>query len=162
MRSFSRIPYDKVSMAGDDNYDNPEGLASEEDEGVPDNVVHVDFGRKRPAKAAALTEVFDYDDPAQGAKFEAFAKLIDLGMVMITLDTRVPGVDVPTHLRGISELRLNFSHRFGIEDFAYDERGVRASLSFNGQSHYCVIPWAAVFMLYSHADGKVLVFDLPQ
>lgn len=149
----------KVCMVEDD--ESKESPAAESAEEAPDNVLHVDFSRRRSREPEPVAEIVEYDDPLNTVKFECFAKLIELGMVMITLDSRFAGVDVPEKLRGIAELRLNFSHRFGIEDFAYDERGVRGSLSFDGVPYYCVIPWPAAFALYSHSDGKIFVFDPP-
>ncbi|MFU8804489.1 MAG: ClpXP protease specificity-enhancing factor SspB [Bradymonadaceae bacterium] len=144
------------------NMDEDDGSKeSTEEEEVPDNVLHVDFSRRSSARTPRTAEIVEYDDPLGETKLGHFSDLIELGMVMVTLDSRVAGVEVPPQLRGLPELRLNFSHRFGIEDFAFDEQGVRGSLSFDGKAHYVVIPWHAVFMLYSHSDGTVFLFDHP-
>ena len=74
-------------------------------------------------------------------------------------DPRIKGVSVPAHFADRSELVLNFSHRFFIDDFTYDERAVCASLSFSGRPYFCVVPWASVKMLLSHHDNAVAVFD---
>ena len=55
---------------------------------------------------------------------------------------------------GELQLNLNFSHKFGVADFFYDDDGVRCSLSFQGQPFFCDIPWTAVWGLTSHADGE--------
>ena len=48
-------------------------------------------------------------------------------MVMVVMDTRRQGVQVPPRFADDFQLRLNFSHKFYIDDFEYDEYGVRAS-----------------------------------
>lgn len=134
-----------------------------------DNVIRVDFGAARgqadaeEASAAAPVAHYDAssmpDDPLASKKHDIFCKFIDLGMVSVTLNPEVDGVCVPPQFVDKSELILNFSHRFFIEDFTYDERAVCASLSFSGRPFYCVVPWGAVKMMLSHHDNSVAVFD---
>ena len=136
---------------------------------APDNVIRVNFGAPRapakPARDPRQDERASYDasiipeDPLAAKKLEIFSKFIDLGMVSVTFDTRQPGVSVPARFHHQPSLVLNFSHRFFIEDFTYDELAVCASLSFGGQPFYCVVPWAAVKMLHSHHDKSAAVFD---
>lgn len=135
-------------------------MGEEQKEEVPNNVIRVNFGA-----AAAEPELEPYDssqfpdDPLAAKKYDIFSKYIDNGMVSITLDPRTDGVVVPEHFARRPELVLNFSHRFYIEDFTYDQRAVCASLSFSGRPFYCVVPWGAVKMLLSHHDNSVAVFD---
>ena len=131
-----------------------------------DNVIQVNFGAARApepeSESAAVDEV--PVDPAAAQKHEAFARLIEVGTVMITLDARVPGVLVPGAFEGDLQLNLNFCHEFRIPDFDFDQNGVRASLSFSGRDHWCDIPWFAVYMMRSHENGDVMVFpsSLPE
>ena len=123
-------------------------MSDENDTEAPDNVVRVAFGGpKRPPKS-----------PDDNEKFKAFCELIDRGMTMVTLDSRREGVRVPPSLQGQHQVLLNFSHRFGLDDFRYDEHAVSASLSFSGQPYFCEIPWSAVWHLRSHVDDTALVF----
>lgn|GEM_PF-562039 len=126
------------------------------------NVVRVDFGKKAVNDHEYSLSSCD-KAPRGDEKLFAFQKLIEMGMVMVTLDARTHGVRVPTRFKNDLQLHLNFSHRFGIDDFQYDERGVQASLSFQGQPFRCVIPWSAVYMMRSHVDQAVAIFpeDLP-
>lgn len=123
---------------------------SQNDETPPDNVVRIAFG--------AAPEVDAPPDPAADEKLEIFTRLIEAGMVLVNLDTRAPGARVPPQHVGEPQLGLNFSHRFGLDDFSYDERGVRASLSFQGRPFFCDVPWGAVFMLRSYVTGEVVLF----
>lgn len=133
-----------------------------------DNVVRLDFQNKQAGSDAdtetgaehSLGELpSDEAVDADRAKFEVFRRMIEEGMVMVTLDTRIEGVEVPPKFEGLPELRLNFSHMFHIDDFDYDSDGVRASLSFDGTRYFCDVPWESVFMLYSHESGDVVVFE---
>lgn len=134
------------------------------DEGPPeDNVVRLDFdgdgGDTDAGESGGEIDVIDDAAGGDRVKYEIFKRMIDEGMVMVTLDPRVPGVEVPPKFEGLPELRLNFSHLFHIDDFDYDARGVRASLSFEGVRHFCDVPWSAVSMLYSHETSDLVVFE---
>ena len=89
---------------------------------------------------------------------ERFAGMIEHGLVLVTLDTRSPGVDVPEIFRGTPQLHLSFSRRFGLEDFDYDENCVRATLSFDHGDHRCVVPWAAVYGLTCESIDERVAF----
>lgn len=143
-------------------------MSDEERGDLPNNVIRVNFGapREEPkpvdprqAPGASYDPAIIPEDPLATKKLEIFCKFVDLGMVSVTFDTRVPGVSVPPQFRGRPSLVLNFSHRFYLEDFTYDELAICASLSFGGQAYYCVVPWASVKMLLNHHDNAVAVFD---
>lgn len=123
---------------------------SDQQKETPDNVVRVNFG--------APPAIAETRDPLAEEKLEIFSRLIEQGMVLVTLNTRAEGVSVPAQHIGNPQLHLNFSLRFFIDDFEYDEHGVRASLSFRGTPHFCDLPWHAVYMLRSQADETILVF----
>lgn len=124
-----------------------------------DNVVRLPFGRSDTRRSPAPGQPKAPDDPRAAAKLALFSRLIEEGMVMVTLDPRVEGVIVPSRFLGQPELRLNFSHNFHLADFDYDGQGVRASLSFQGKRFFCDIPWAAIDMLYAHETGEAYVFE---
>ena len=122
---------------------------------LPDNLVRVQFGQ---GKKRAQPE-----PPPPGEKLETFQRLIERGMVMVTLDSRRTGVRVPAKFAGDMQLALNFSLRFGVADFMYDTRGVRATLTFGGQPTFCDVPWTSVYAMRSHVDNQALLWpeDLP-
>lgn len=102
--------------------------------------------------------------PRATEKLALFTDLVARAMVMVTIDTRREGVRVPRHYVGNPQLNLNFSTRFGLEDFAYDIEGVRATLSFQGQASWCVVPWSSVYMMrFTEREGSVAIFaeDFP-
>lgn len=98
-----------------------------------------------------------------GTKKELVEDLLQRGMVMVHLDARLDGVDVPAAHRHDFHLRLNLSLNFDIDDFDIDDVGIRASLSFRGVRHLCVLPWHAVFAITSHVEplGYLWPDDLP-
>lgn len=145
---------------GEEGASGAELLSEEEEAEEAAKVVRPDFGRRQqPEVEVSSEQELSAEDRS---KLTIFRRIIDDGMVMVTLDTRVEGVDVPPKFRGLPELRLNFSYLFQLPDFEYDAGGVRGSLSFQGQRYRCVVPWPAVFMLYSHETSEVFVFDLKQ
>jgi stringent starvation protein B len=97
------------------------------------------------------------------SKQELLESLLERGMVMITLDARRPGVDVPAHFADDPRLRLNLSYRFQLP-LDMNEWGVRASLTFGGMPHECKMPWNSVYQMYSHATKDQFLFpaDVPE
>jgi hypothetical protein len=135
--------------------DDDDTKQDDKDGGDKQNVVRVDFKRAQRSSPS---------DPLAPQKFAVFSRFIAKGKVMVTLDARRTGVNVPSHLANEPQLNLDFSERFGLSDFVYDERGVRASLSFNRQPFFCDVPWSSVYALFSHVDNERLTWAraLPQ
>jgi len=102
-------------------------------------------------------------DPRGPEKKERLLNALNLGMVMVHLDARRPGVVVPQALRGEAHLRLNLSYRFDPPDLSINEWGVRQSLSFGGSRFSVAIPWSALFAVTSHTTKEFWMFleDLP-
>ncbi|MFT4705197.1 MAG: hypothetical protein ACI81R_002905 [Bradymonadia bacterium] len=125
-----------------------------------DNVIRVDF---RQGQVLADDEehepvsepgVIDEDEP----KHVTFARLVEAGLVMVKLDARARDVSVPDQFEGVPQLHLNFSHRFNIDDFTWDEDSVRASLSFDTGDFYCVVPWSAIYVMECEAVDAIHIF----
>lgn len=102
----------------------------------------------------------DVRDPE--SKRSILAELLAQGMVLVTLDARCEGVDVPKHLRNDAQLRLNLSQRFGLP-LKLEEEGVSATLTFAGTPYACQLPWSSIYLLVSHVTGKPILFpaDVP-
>jgi hypothetical protein len=135
---------------------------SDDDGGGKNNVVRVDFAARRPKTVPAPTPT---QPPAAAdlkadrpEKLRMFARLIEKGMVMVTIDSRVDNARLPSRFAGELQLNLNFSHRFGLADFDYDDDGLRASLSFGGTPFFCDIPWTAVYGMTSSIDGERMLW----
>lgn len=76
---------------------------------------------------------------------DVFAELLQDGITSLHLDARHLGVRVPPWLRDRGWLVLNYSYRYNIADFEFDDDEVFASLSFGGRPYPCRVPWSAVF-----------------
>ncbi len=143
-----------ATPTGDDGAHPPEEAHDDEHEEDKDerevaNVVRVDFKRAQRTSPS---------DPTAPQKYAVFGRFIDRGKVMVTLDARRAGVSVPPQYVDEPQLNLDFSERFGLADFGYDERGVRASLSFNRHPFFCDVPWSSVYALFSHVDNERLTW----
>lgn len=127
------------------------------------NVVRVDFAGRANASGAQNKQAASVS-PSCVEKHKAFCKMIDLGMTTVVLDARCPDVCVPAAFKNESDLRLNFSHRFELNDFGYSEEGVSATLSFPTGPFYCKVPWESVFAIQSQVTkhGTVWPKDVPK
>ena len=74
-------------------------------------------------------------------------RLLDEGQVMVHLDPRREGVQVPGYLAEDPVLRLNIAYGFNLPTLEVDDEGVYAVLSFGGRDFGCWLPWPAVFAL---------------
>lgn len=104
-------------------------------------VIHVNF--KKPSLDQASIEKLKY-----------FEELLGQGKTDTILDARASGVAVPAEFRKNPALLLAWSHQFGIEDFEYDEEGVRGTLSFQKKLFYVNIPWKSVWMISQSSDPE--------
>jgi hypothetical protein len=93
-------------------------------------------------------------------KLDRFRMFIEHNLTAVTFDTRVSGVEVPRQFRGVPRLILNFSHNFRIEDFAYDEQGVRATLSFDTGDFFVQIPWDAIYVMMVPKTKEAAMWDV--
>lgn len=101
--------------------------------------------------------------PQPDTKQDVFAKLLEEGVAVLHIDARRPGVEVPKDLRDCSRLLLNYSYRYHIEDFNFDDSQVIASLSFAGSPFPCRVPWDAVFAIGAARREEVWLWpdDVP-
>jgi hypothetical protein len=132
------------------------------DDGIPidDNVVIVDFTRgSKENRTFPLVGL----SASNLHKLKVFEDLLKQGTTALVLDASSIDVKVPLDLKDVPNLRLNFSHRYGIADFAYDESGVKATLSFPEGFYFCMIPWKAVFIIELDSTGMGAVWreDVP-
>jgi stringent starvation protein B len=114
------------------------------------NLVRPDFGRKSDEDESTTAK------ESHRRALDFFSCMIELGMVMTTIDATQSGVSVPPQFQAEIQFNLNWSENFGVADFEYDLKGVRGSLSFQGNPFYCEIPWSAVWMIRSHVEDDIL------
>ncbi len=87
-------------------------------------------------------------------KKERLLAALDLGVVMVHLDARRPGVVVPDHLLDESHLRLNISFRYEPFDLSVGDWGLRTTLSFSGKRFTVAVPWSSLFAISSHVSQE--------
>jgi stringent starvation protein B len=102
--------------------------------------------------------------PDMPAKRQTLEKLLGDGPVLVHLDPRRAGVDVPAQHRAEPRLVLRFGYGLTppIVDLVVEEQAISGTLTFRGVPHRCVIPWSAVFAVVGE-DGRGLVWgeDVP-
>ncbi len=91
------------------------------------------------------------------SRYKVAEFLLEEGVVMVRILRKRPGVILPTFL-DTPIVNLNFSYRYGIDDFAVDERGIRASLSFRKIPHFCDVPWSSVCAIMSEKTDQMFVW----
>lgn len=81
--------------------------------------------------------------------------------LLLHLDARREGVDVPKHLRNNHSLTLKLSSLFQ-GPTTWNDISVTALLKFSGEYYRCVIPWTAVWgMTSSSNEQRIWPEDLP-
>jgi len=108
---------------------------------------------------------FDGDAVSTPPKREFVEDLLGRGAVLLHIDARTDGAQVPEHLRGDPKLVLRFGHGLApaIRDLEVDDEGVSGTLTFGGAPFHCMLPWNAVYAAVSEADQQAMVWpdDVP-
>lgn len=114
----------------------------------------VDFKNKKLVTKRDL-ENLDGPNPDQVDmdKYNFFLELIDNGVVAVNVNTKHSDIDLPEVLKGDVVAKINWSKKFQIKDFVYDDQGVQGSLSYSGKPYLTKVPWRAVWAMTS-ADGS--------
>lgn len=95
-------------------------------------------------------------------KREAVTAALSGGVVMLHLDTSVPGVRVPGQFQGLGDLRLNVSYRYANVEVIIDESKLAATLSFNGSPFRCILPWESVWAVSMKGATKAWAESIPE
>lgn len=91
------------------------------------------------------------------SRFKVASKLLGEGLTMIHVVRAREGVVLPKSCQ-TPVVHLNFSYRFGLDDFCVDAKGIRASLSFGGVPHWCDLPWDAVVGISSSVADQFYIW----
>ena len=86
-------------------------------------------------------------------------ELLSEGKVLIQVDTRHEGVDVPDEVSGQPLVSFRLSHKFHLDVFEIGPSSVVASLSFDTGSYRCIFPWSAIFCMTSEVTGTSAIFE---
>lgn len=95
-------------------------------------------------------------------KIGVFRHLYERGYVLIHVDARAPGVDVPLRFRDDPRLRLQLDYktfdRYKIPPPRVGFSRLSVLLSYSGQPYECVIPWSSVFAVVGE-EGLGVLWD---
>ena len=84
-------------------------------------------------------------------KQKRFAEWMKGDHVMLHLDARREGVQLPEHLMNNPSVTLKLSYNFQ-GSTTIDDRQITSYLRFGGVYHECVIPWSAVWGITASTD----------
>lgn len=121
-------------------------------------VFHVDFKNKKLLEKKD-TDVVEKTTPQASAptkisKKEYFQQLINTGMVQVCINPKARGVKLPASLKSEPVIMLNWSQKFHIKDFEFDDKGVRGTLSFNSTNFFVDTPWKSIWAIFLANNPK--------
>ena len=91
-------------------------------------------------------------------KYDFLIQLLSEGDAMVSLDARLPNVDVPVSHKGNAALSLVFNLNFK-RPFDVQEGGIYATLAFGGRPYKCVIPFEAIWSIHEPESKKGQVWE---
>jgi hypothetical protein len=98
------------------------------------------------------------------SKREVMEFLLSETEARVHFDARKAGVDLPARLRSDPHLCLDYGYGFqpAIPDLSLDERGIKATLSFNRAPYETFVPWDAIYIISDFGGrGAVWQEDVP-
>ena len=111
--------------------------------------------------AAAISELPSGLPP----KNQVVEELIGTGPILVHIDARADGVQVPQSFTADPRLVLRFGYDLSppIADLEIGDDALAGTLTFGGVPFTCVLPWSAVYAVVSEADQKGMVWpdDVP-
>lgn len=121
-------------------------------------VFHVDFKNKKlvekQSDGSPEAEIKPDVVAEPMSKKDYFAKLIDSGLVQILVNPKVRSTKLPADLKSNLYVALNWSYKFNIDDFAFDDKGVKGTLSFNSKSFFVNVPWKSIWAIFLPKSPK--------
>lgn len=120
-------------------------------------VFYVDFKNKVLLEKKTDVETSSAPDTSpftSMSKKEYFQSLLNTGMVQVLVNPRARGVKLPPELKTDAVLALNWSNKFNIKDFAFDQKGVRGTLSFNSTAFFVDTPWKSIWAMFLTKSPK--------
>ena len=103
-------------------------------------VIRVDFAKKEVLGRDKLT----LPTKNTANKLDLFQRLIENSLTTVIVNTKDFIVQVPDEYQNVTDLQLSWSYKFGLPDFEFDNKSIRGSLSFGGQSFYVIVPWDSI------------------
>lgn len=87
-------------------------------------------------------------DQAAPQKRQVVLLMLSRGVVGLRLDSRCPGVVLPTSFANQHSVTLHIGYSMPkpIPDLVVDEFGIAGTLSFGGSPSWCFVPWHALYL----------------
>jgi hypothetical protein len=98
--------------------------------------------------------------PTPPSKKDVMLALLERAEARVHLDARRAGVQLPDRLLADGHVRLDYGYNFTppIPDFAIDDAGIHATLSFNRIPFSTFVPWDAIYLI-ADFDGNGAVWQ---
>ena len=95
-------------------------------------------------------------------KYDFLLFLLETGDAMVSLDARLPEVDVPKNQKSNSSLNLIFNLNFK-QPIKVNKDSIVATLAFSGRPYKCFLPFEAVWAIYdpNMKNGQVWEESIP-
>jgi stringent starvation protein B len=113
----------------------------------------VDFKEKKLIGKKNLDAEIPHPDQTAIEKLMCFTGWVDQGMISVRVNTKFPGVELPASIKTQLTATIHWSKKFKLDDFVYDEDGVRGTLSFSNKKFFTNLPWGSVWGI-GLADGS--------
>lgn len=135
------------------------GPVANKEEYAIDELLTVFDNERREKDEKAISAL----EESRRTKRDFFSKALQGGIASVYLDPRLVDVKVPENFKGQDVLILNYSYRYHVADFDFDDEKIVASLSFNGVPRQTTVPWDAVIGIGNQSEGVFYSFvtDLP-
>ena len=113
--------------------------------------------------ALAVYNDNNMDDKIKKSKYDFLLYILDKGDAMVCLDARHPKVKVPKNHKNNPSLNLIFNLNFKAP-IKITKDGIFSTLSFQGNSFACTIPFEAVWAIFvpSLKEGEVWDENIPK
>jgi len=93
-----------------------------------------------------MGKLIEVDFSPKPEALNIFEEAIKSSKILVRFFTE--DAQVPEQFREQKQLSLAFSRNFeNCHDLEYDKDSVRATLTFSGESYYCIVPWDAVISM---------------
>jgi hypothetical protein len=117
-------------------------------------IFYIDFKNKKLLYKKEIDSDKDIPDQINLEKLSYFSELITDQVVAVKANTRYEGVDIPLEYKSHLSMITTWSYKFQMTDFAFDEKGIRGTLSFRGKPHFTVLPWGSVWSIALTSGAK--------
>jgi len=115
------------------------------------DVYYVDFKKKELLNQKKIKTSIS---KLSNEKLNYFSELIDRGLTQVLVNSRIDNVSLPQNLIGNIGTPINWSHKFKLNDFIYDDEAISGTLSFNKNPFFVFLPWESIWLISRPDEGS--------